>query len=59
MDKQKRQTHIDELDQIHKILLKILLDFDRLCREQNIHYFLGGGTLLGAVRHGEIGRAHV
>lgn len=52
MDKQKRQTHIDELDQIHKILLKILLDFDRLCREQNIHYFLGGGTLLGAVRHG-------
>ncbi len=31
--------------------MKILIHFDRYCREHHIQYFLGGGTLLGAVRH--------
>lgn len=34
-----------------KILLDILLDIDKFCKENNIRYFLIGGTLLGAVRH--------
>jgi lipopolysaccharide cholinephosphotransferase len=31
--------------------LEILCDIDRVCRENNIKYFLMFGTLLGAVRH--------
>lgn len=34
-----------------KILLSILVDFDKFCRENNIQYSLAYGTLLGAVRH--------
>lgn len=32
-------------------LMDILVDFDKVCREKGIEYFLAGGTLLGAVRH--------
>ncbi len=31
--------------------LDLLLKFDEICRRHNLKYFLGGGTLLGAVRH--------
>ena len=41
-----------ELEQLHGILLDMLRRFDTLCREHDIQYFLGGGTLLGAIRHG-------
>ena len=30
----------------------LLREFDRICRERDISYWLGFGTLLGAVRHG-------
>ena len=32
-------------------LLALLKEFDRICRELNIPYYLFAGTLLGAVRH--------
>ena len=31
--------------------LEILVEFDRVCRKNNISYCLGCGTLLGAIRH--------
>lgn len=31
--------------------LEILIEFDRLCKEHSVTYFLAWGTLLGAIRH--------
>lgn len=35
--------------QLH--ILKMLLVFDKICREHNLHYYILFGTMLGAVRH--------
>lgn len=40
-----------KLNDIQQILLGFLLEVDRICKKHNIKYFLGGGSLLGAVRH--------
>ena len=40
------------LRQLQLVELKILLEIKRICELANINYFLIGGTLLGAVRHG-------
>ncbi|MCM1076579.1 MAG: LicD family protein [Bacteroides sp.] len=34
------------------LLLDMLKKIDRLCRENNIHYWLSSGTCIGALRHG-------
>lgn len=34
-----------------KLLLEMLADFDKICKEHDIHYQLFAGTALGAVRH--------
>ncbi len=36
----------------HQILLKLLIDFRDFCNKYQFQYFIIGGTLLGAVRHG-------
>lgn len=36
---------------IQKLLFDMLCDVDELCQKHNITYYLGGGTLLGAVRN--------
>lgn len=41
----------DELKQLQRIQLEMLIEFDRICRSHGIQYSLDGGTLLGAVRH--------
>jgi len=41
-----------DLEQIQLRTLELLGKFDRLCREHRLGYFIAGGTLLGAVRHG-------
>lgn len=40
-----------QLRKLQLVELDILLELDRICREYDIHYFLCGGSLLGAVRH--------
>lgn len=40
-----------DLDELHGVLLEILLEFDRVCRCNGIQYTLAYGTLLGAIRH--------
>ena len=39
------------LDEKKGIMLDMLSEIDLFCRENNIIYFLTGGTLLGAIRH--------
>ena len=39
------------LKEIQKIEFDILSHIDSFCKKKNIRYFLGCGTLLGAVRH--------
>ncbi|MGN0204371.1 MAG: LicD family protein, partial [Coprococcus sp.] len=45
------QTYEGRLKELQRAQLRILDEFDRICRDNGISYFLGGGTLLGAVRH--------
>ena len=39
------------IKRIHEEILKVMDEVDRICRENNLQYYLIGGTLLGAVRH--------
>ncbi len=39
------------LKKSHEILLKLLKEFDRVCRKYGLKYYLIRGSLLGAVRH--------
>lgn len=42
----------DNLKQHQLLMLDMLKEADRICREHNIKYMLFAGTMLGAVRHG-------
>ena len=33
------------------VLLDLFIKFDEVCKKHNLHYYMIGGTLLGAVRH--------
>lgn len=39
------------LRRVQLIQLEILIEFDRICKENNLSYQLFAGTLLGAIRH--------
>lgn len=39
------------LEDIKKIELDILVQFDKFCKKNGFQYYLAGGTLLGAIRH--------
>lgn len=40
-----------DIKRIQEIELEILKEFDRVCKKNNLSYFLDSGTALGAVRH--------
>lgn len=40
-----------DLKEIKNKLIKLLIDFDNLCKQNGIQYSLAYGTLLGAIRH--------
>ena len=37
--------------ELKQVLLNILIEFDKICKENDIKYSLCGGTLIGAIRH--------
>lgn len=39
------------IKKLHEVQVEILDEIDKICKENNINYFLVAGTLLGAVRH--------
>lgn len=49
---QLEQFKLQQLRACQLKQLSILEEIDRICRKHNIRYWLDGGTLLGAVRHG-------
>ena len=44
-------TYNGKLSSIQQLMLKVILEIDTICKKHGIKYFLGGGTLLGAIRH--------
>ncbi len=40
-----------DIEQLKKIELQLLIAVHKICEQENLRYSLGGGTLLGAVRH--------
>lgn len=42
---------IEKIEEIQQIVLQIGVVFAKICEENNIDYFMLGGTMLGAVRH--------
>lgn len=54
---ERNESNIKEeeyLEKAHQILKKTLFEFDRVCRENSIQYYLICGSLLGAVRHQDL-----
>ena len=41
----------EDLKHLQKVLLMILKDFIEICEENDLNYYVCGGTALGAVRH--------
>ncbi len=43
----------EELQCVKNIEIELLQEVDRICKKCGIHYNMVGGTMLGAIRHGE------
>lgn len=46
------QQNKQNLELVQKLTFELLSDFADICEREHINYYLSGGTLLGAVRHG-------
>ena len=40
------------MNEMQKRILGLLVEVDTICRENDIEYYLEGGAILGALRHG-------
>lgn len=40
-----------ELEELKQIELNMMQEINKVCQDNGIHYYMVGGTLLGAVRH--------
>lgn len=51
---QRREGYLvtEKMKAVWAVQLRLLARFDAVCRRYGLTYFAGGGTLLGAVRHG-------
>ena len=47
-----RKITQQELEQVKKVSVDMLIDFDEFCKKHNLQYAISYGTALGAVRHG-------
>ena len=41
----------DDIENIQHIILSMISDLDEYFKEHDIHYYLGGGSALGSIRH--------
>ncbi|NLC54652.1 MAG: LicD family protein [Erysipelothrix sp.] len=49
--KENQDGTVITVKDIQKVLLKIMVEFDRICNKHNLDYVLAFGSQLGAVRH--------
>lgn len=42
---------MEEIRHMQLVILEIIKDIDKLCKENNIQYYLLGGSAIGAIRH--------
>ena len=40
-----------ERKKLWAVILDLVIEFDKVCKKHNLHYYLDGGSLLGAIRH--------
>lgn len=45
------QEEKEYMEKAHSILKKLMIEFDAVCKQYGLKYFLMGGSLIGAVRH--------
>ncbi len=48
---EEREITLEQIKQVHKPMVDILIHVDKICRKNDLKYWLDSGTLLGAVRH--------
>ena len=49
---EKVNVYYGKIDRIRNLELELILQVDEICKKHNIKYFLAGGSMLGALRHG-------
>ncbi len=42
----------EDVRKIQLMVLKMMLEFERICKKHGLRYYLAGGTILGGIRHG-------